>query len=59
MQLDTAVASHGHERAWDPAGGDVEFNVAISPDSSRVVFLADQEANDVIELYTSRWRVAR
>ncbi len=34
------------------AGGDV-FNFLISPDSARVVFLADKDTNDVIELYTT------
>ncbi len=34
------------------AGGDVEPTFEISPDGSRVAYFADQDANDVTELYS-------
>jgi hypothetical protein len=33
-------------------GGDVDVGFQVSPDSSRVVYLSDQETNDVHELYS-------
>jgi Tol biopolymer transport system component len=35
-----------------PAGGDVYYNFLISPDSSRVVYLAEQDTDNVPELYS-------
>jgi Tol biopolymer transport system component len=35
-------------------GGDVNFSYAISPDSSRVVYRADQQTDEVLELYSVR-----
>ncbi len=36
-----------------PTGGDVQIDFLISPDSSRVVYRADGDADGVIELYSS------
>lgn len=36
------------------SGGDVNFAYAISPDSKRVVYRADQQTDEVLELYSVR-----
>jgi len=50
----TGPASDG-VRLNDPlvAGGDVYFDYQISPDSSQVVYRADQDTDDVVELYVA------
>ena len=50
----TGPASDG-VRLNDPlvAGGDVYFDYQISPDSSQVVYQADQDTDDVVELYVA------
>ncbi|MCI0636241.1 MAG: hypothetical protein L0206_20355, partial [Actinobacteria bacterium] len=35
------------------AGGDVDFDLEIASDSGRVVYRADQDVNDVVELYSA------
>jgi Tol biopolymer transport system component len=35
------------------AGGDVNFGSLFSPDSSRILYVADQTTNDVLELFVS------